>query len=167
MRPIITLAAIGLLAACSGEDKKEPTQRDQIGQVWKYESAGTGGKPKVAYIGSANSVQTMTAADTFSVLMVQPMSNGEKTVTVKLVGAPFQCDLSDCAVDATTDDGKAHRWKGRMTEAKDGIEIMPSQNAYEALARAQNVKINLVTGPKNQSFPFQFNVAGLDLDKGA
>lgn len=166
MRHIIPLAVLGLLAACSGGDKKEPTQRDQIGHVWQYETAGAGAGQKVAYIGSANSVQTMTAADTFSVLMVQPMSNGEKTVTVKLVGAPFQCDLSDCTVDATTDDGKAHRWKGRMTEAKDGIEIMPSQNAYEAIARAKSVKVNLVTGPKDQRFPFQFDVAGLDLDKG-
>ncbi|KAK0337420.1 MAG: hypothetical protein AABZ76_01470 [Pseudomonadota bacterium] len=165
MRHIMPLAMLGLLAACSGGDKKEPTQRDQIGQVWKYETAGA--SQKVAYIGSANSVQTMTAADTFSVLMVQPMSNGEKTVTVKLVGAPFQCDLSDCAVDATTDDGKAHRWKGRMTEAKDGIEIMPSQNAYEAIAKARSLKVDLAVGPKDQRFPFEFNVAGLDLKKGA
>ena len=54
MRHIMPLAMLGLLAACSGGDKKEPTQRDQIGQVWKYETAGA--SQKVAYIGSANSV---------------------------------------------------------------------------------------------------------------
>ncbi len=163
MRHAITLVGLGLLAACSSGGKDEPTQRQQIGQVWKYEGATDGGKPKLAYIGSANTVQTMTAADTFSVLLVQPMDNGEKTVTVKLVGAPFRCDLSDCAVTSATDDGKQHRWKGRMTDTNDGIEIMPSQNAYEAIAKAKTLKINLAVGPKDQTFPFQFDVAGLDL----
>lgn len=161
MRKFIMLATVGLIAACSSGNKGEPTQRQQIGQVWKYEGAAA--KPKVAYIGSANTVQTMTAADTFSVLLVQPMANGEKTVTVKLVGAPFRCDLSDCAVTATTDTGKTLRWKGRMAETNDGIEIMPSQNAYEAIARAKTVKVDLAVGPKDETFPFQFNVDGLDL----
>lgn len=161
MRHIIALATIGLLTACSSGEKEAPTQHQQIGHAWKYE--GDAAKPKVAYIGSANSVQTLTAADTFSVLLVQPMSNGEKIVTVKLVGAPFQCDLSDCVVTATADGGKPLRWKGRMTDTKDGIEILPSQNAYDAIAKAKTIKVDLATGPKDQSFPFEFAVAGLDL----
>ncbi|MCI4591023.1 hypothetical protein MOK15_13095 [Sphingobium sp. BYY-5] len=164
MRHIIALASIGLLAACSSGDKAGPTQRDQIGHVWKYEG-GQGAKAKLAYIGSTNSVQTMTASDTFSVLLVQPMSNGEKIVTVKLVGAPFHCDMSDCAVSATGDDGKTHRWTGRMTDTDDGIEIAPSQNAYKVIAASKAVKVDLATGPKNETTPFQFNVAGLDLPK--
>lgn len=162
MRMMMAAAALGLLAACSGGDG-EPTQRQQIGQSWKYEG-GAGEAPKLAYIGSANSVQTMTAADTFSVLLVQPLDNGEKDVRVKLVGAPFHCDLSDCAVTATTDDGKTHRWKGRMTDAGDGIAILPSQNAYDAIAGAQSVKVRLAVGPKDQDFPFEFKVGGLKLD---
>lgn len=161
MRAFMTLAALAMVAACSSGEK-EPTQREQIGQTWKYEG-GEGGKAKVAYIGSVNTVQTMTAPDTFSVLLVQPMANGEKDVTVKLVGAPFQCDLSDCAVTATTDDGKEHRWKGRMADTNDGIEIMPSQNAYEAITKAKTVKVNLAVGKDGQTFPFQFDVEGLDL----
>ncbi|HAF41228.1 MAG TPA: hypothetical protein DCG90_05590 [Sphingobium sp.] len=165
MRHIIALAMIGLLGACSSGEKTEgPTQRDQIGQVWKYEG-GPGAKAKLAYIGSANAVQTMTASDTFSVLLVQPMSNGEKIVTVKLVGAPFRCDMSDCAVDATGDDGKPHRWKGRLTTSDDGIEIPPSQKAYEMIAASRAVTIDLATGPKDETTPFRFNVAGLDLPK--
>lgn len=161
MRVLMMMTALATLAACSNEPK-EPSQRDQIGQTWKYEG-GEGGKARVAYIGSANVVPTMTAPDTFGVLLVQPMSNGEKTVTVKLVGAPFQCDLSDCAVRAVGDDGKPHRWKGRMTDAKDGIEIMPSQNAYEVIAKAKSVKVDLTVGPKDQTAPFTFNVTGLSL----
>ncbi|EQB02374.1 hypothetical protein FHS51_002330 [Sphingobium wenxiniae] len=162
MRAILTLTALGLIAACSSGEK-DMTQREQIGQTWKYEGGGTGGKAKVAYIGSANTVQTITAPDTFSVMLVQPMANGEKDVTVKLVGAPFRCDLSDCAVTAVTDDGKEHRWKGRMADTNDGIEIMPSQNAYEAIAKAKMVKVNLAVGKDDRTFPFQFNVEGLDL----
>lgn len=162
MRAILTLTALGLIAACSSGEK-EMTQREQIGQTWKYEGAGSAGKAKVAYIGSANTVQTITAPDTFSVMLVQPMANGEKDVTVKLVGAPFRCDLSDCAVTAVTDDGKEHRWKGRMADTNDGIEIMPSQNAYEAIAKAKTVKVNLAVGKDDRTFPFQFNVEGLDL----
>jgi hypothetical protein len=160
MQKMIILAGLGLLAACAG-GKDEVSQRDQIGQSWKYDKAA--GTAKVAYIGSANSVQTMTAKDTFSVLLVQPLDNGEKNVRVKLVGAPFRCDLSDCAVTATTDDGKTHRWKGRMTDTNDGIEILPSQNAYQAIEKAKSVKVDLAVGPKDSTFPFQFNVSGLDL----
>lgn len=161
MRSILILAALGLTVACSGEEKG-PTQRDQIGQVWKYEG-GEGGRPKVAYIGSANTVQTMTAADTFSVLLIQPVEKGTADVTVKLVGAPFTCDLSDCRVTAVTEDGKTHEWKGRMTENKDGIEVLPAARAYDAIRDSNAIKVNLVVGPKDQTFPFQFNVAGLDL----
>lgn len=162
MRTLWALAAVGMIAACSSSQDKAPTQRDQIGQVWKYEG-GPGAKAKVAYIGSANTVQTMTAADTFSVLLVQPMAKGEADVTVKLVGAPFTCDLSDCRVSAVTEDGKAHEWKGRMTENKDGIEVLPAAKAYDAIKGSKVLKVNLVVGPKNQTFPFEFNVAGLDL----
>ncbi|MEJ7932781.1 hypothetical protein WG907_00735 [Sphingobium sp. AN558] len=159
MRIMMILAGLGLLAACGG-GTKEPTQREQIGQSWKYRD---GQGAKVAYIGSANMVQTMTAPDTFSVLLVQPLSNGEKDVTVKLVGAPFRCDLSNCAVTARTDDGRTHRWQGRMADTRDGIEIKPSEKAYEAIAAAKSVKVDLVIGPKSETFPFEFNVTGLDL----
>ncbi|MEC3950710.1 hypothetical protein [Sphingobium sp. HWE2-09] len=161
MRAILMIAAVATMAACS-EKPKENSQREEIGQVWKYEG-GDGGKAKVAYIGSANSVATMTAPDTFSVLLVQPLAEGTADVTVKLVGAPFTCDLSDCRVTATTDDGKRHAWKGRVTDAKDGITIAPSQGAYKAIKSAKSVKIDLVVGPKDATAPFDFNVAGLDL----
>lgn len=150
MRGIMALAAVGMIAACSGEDKT-PTQREQIGQQWKYEG-GEGGKAKLAYIGSANSVPTMTAEDTFSVLLVQSTSEGGGEVTVKLVGAPFSCDLSDCRVTATTDDGKRHDWRGRMTENKDGIAVLPAAKAYEAVQGNKVVKVDLVVGPKDQTF---------------
>ncbi|WP_242128410.1 hypothetical protein [Sphingobium sp. Sx8-8] len=162
MRSLWALAAMGMIAACSSPEDKAPSQREQIGQAWKYEG-GADGKTKVAYIGSANTVQTMTAADTFSVLLVQPMAKGEADVTVKLVGAPFTCDLSDCRVTATTDDGKAHEWKGRMTENRDGIEVLPAARAYDAIRRSKNIKVDLVVGPKDTSFPFRFNVSGLKL----
>jgi hypothetical protein len=161
MRIVAALMTVGLIAACSSQDKA-PTQRDKIGQVWKYEG-GTGDQAKVAYIGSANSVQTMTAPDTFSVLLVQPMDRGSADVTVKLVGAPFTCDLSDCRVTAQTDDGKVHEWKGRMTQNKDGIEVLAASEAYDAIRNARTIKVNLIVGPKDKSFPFQFDVAGLDL----
>lgn len=162
MRSLWMLAAIGLLAGCSGGDKEGPTQREQIGQQWKYEG-GQAGKARLAYIGSANSVQTMTAEDTFSVLLIQPMAEGGAEVTVKLVGAPFSCDLSDCRVTAVTDDGKTHEWRGRMTENKDGIEVLPAAKADQAIKGSKLLKVNLVVGPKDKTFPFQFNVAGLDL----
>ena len=160
MRIILALGVLGLMAGCSAEEEG-PTQREQIGQQWKYEG-GQAGKPAVAYIGSANSVPTMTAEDTFSVLLVQPMPKGGADVTVKLVGAPFTCDLSDCRVTAVTDDGKTHEWRGRMTDNKDGIELLPAARAYETIRETRTLKVNLVVG-KDQSFPFQFNVAGLDL----
>ena len=162
MRSLWMLAAIGLLAGCSGSDKEGPTQREQIGQQWKYEG-GQAGKARLAYIGSANSVQTMTAEDTFSVLLIQPMAEGGAEVTVKLVGAPFSCDLSDCRVTAVTDDGKTHEWRGRMTENKDGIEVLPAAKADQAIKGSKLLKVNLVVGPKDKTFPFQFNVGGLDL----
>ena len=160
MRHVIIMAGIALISACSaGEKAKEPTQREQIGQSWKYEEAeGT----KLAYVGSANSV-AMTAPDTFSVLLVQPMSNGEKTVRVKLVGAPFRCDLSDCAVTARADGGEPMEWKGRMTTTDDGIELPPSQKAYEAIKAARTIDVDLITGTKDETTRFRFNVAGLDL----
>lgn len=164
MRHIIMPTALALLAACSSGDKDQPTQREQIGHVWKYETAGQGAKPTVAYIGSANSVQTLTAPDTFSVLLVQPMDNGEKEVMVKLVGAPFTCDLSACAVTAHVDGGKALTWKGRLTDNKDGIAILPSQNAYEAIARAKSITVDLSVSPKEKA-PFRFDVAGLNLQR--
>ncbi|WP_313809381.1 hypothetical protein [Sphingobium sp.] len=162
MRSPWALAALGLMAACSSSQDKGPTQRDRIGQVWKYEGGGSG-HARLAYIGSANTVQTMTAADTFSVLLVQPMATGEADVTVKLVGAPFSCDLSDCRVTAQTDDGKTHEWKGRMTENRDGIEVLPAAGAYDAIRDTKTLNVNLIVGPKDKSFPFQFNVAGLNL----
>ena len=162
MRSIIALAALSLLAACSSGGEDGPTQRQQIGQVWKYEG-GAAGQAKVAYIGSANSVQTPTAPDTFAVLLVQPMSNGEKTVTVKLVGAPFQCDLSACAVTVTDGKGESETWTGRLTDAKDGVELPPSQKAYETIAAADQIKVDLIVGPKDETAAFTFNVAGLDL----
>mgnify|MGYP001557648640 CR=1 FL=1 len=163
MRAVTTWAMLGLLAACSGGEK-EPTQRQQIGQAWKYEKATDGGSaPAVAYIGSANSVATLTSPDTFSVLLVQPLEEGTADVTVKLVGAPFSCDLSKCLIVATTDDGKRHSWQGRLTQAKDGITIAPSQGAYDAIRDARSVTVNLVVGPKDKTAPFAFNVAGLNL----
>lgn len=45
MRSIAVLAALGLIVACSSSGDKGPTQRDQIGQVWKYEG-GEGGKAR-------------------------------------------------------------------------------------------------------------------------
>ncbi len=163
MRAIWIIAGLAMTAACS-EKPAEPTQREQIGHVWKYETAENS-TAKVAYIGSANSVQTMTAPDTFSVLLVQPLKEGGADVTVKLVGAPFTCDLSDCRVTATTDDGKAHEWKGRMATNDDGIAILPSQDAYDVIRKAKSVKVDLVVDGKEKTAPFQFDVAGLDLKK--
>lgn len=161
MRAILMIAAVATLAACA-EKPHGPTQRERIGQVWKYEG-GEAGKARVAYIGSTNSVQTMTAPDTFSVLLVQPLKEGGADVTVKLVGAPFTCDLSDCRVTATTDDGKRHEWKGRMATNDDGIAIAPSQGAYDAIKAARRVKVDLVVDGKAATAPFAFNVAGLDV----
>ncbi|QGP79783.1 hypothetical protein [Sphingobium sp. CAP-1] len=161
MRAILMLAVAATLAGCA-EKPKGPTQREQIGQVWKYEG-DAGDMRKVAYIGSVNSVQTMTAPDTFSVLLVQPLRQGGADVTVKLVGAPFTCDLSDCRVTATTDDGKHHAWQGRMATNDDGIAIAPSQGAYAVIRGAKSVTVDLVVDGKAKTAPFLFNVAGLDL----
>ncbi|MDO7834187.1 hypothetical protein Q4610_03930 [Sphingobium sp. HBC34] len=165
MRAILMIAATMTVTACA-DQSEGPTQRETIGQVWKYEGgeSGTGGKvAKVAYIGSVNSVPTMTAPDTFSVLLVQPLKQGGADVTVKLVGAPFTCDLSDCRVTATTDDGRRHAWQGRMATNDDGIAIAPSQGAYDVIRDAKRVKIDLVVDGKAGTAPFVFNVAGLDL----
>ncbi|MES2158470.1 MAG: hypothetical protein V4512_11750 [Pseudomonadota bacterium] len=152
--------ALALTLAACAKEAEGPTQRETIGQTWKYEG-GEGAAAKVAYIGSANTMATMTAPDTFSVLLVQPLKEGSADVTVKLVGAPFTCDLSACRITATTDDGKRHEWQGRMTENKDGITILPSQGAYDAIRAAKNVKVDLVVGPQNKTAPFTFNVDGL------
>ena len=166
MRAILTIAAVALtLAACSGKKDEGPTQREQIGQTWKYEGGEGGGAKgaKVAYIGSTNTVQTMTAPDTFSVLLVQPLKNGTADVTVKLVGAPFTCDLSDCSVKARIDGGEPEVWKGRVATNDDGITIAPSQGAYAEIRDARTVTVDLVVDGKEQTAPFTFNVAGLDL----
>lgn len=163
MRAILTIAAATMmLAACSGKKDEGPTQREQIGQTWKYEGSENG-RPRLAYIGSQNTVQTMTAPDTFSVLLVQPLKEGGADVTVKLVGAPFTCDMSDCRITATTDDGKSHEWKGRMATNDDGIAILPSQGAYEAIRNAKRVKVNLIVDGKEKVAPFTFEVSGLNL----
>lgn len=166
MRAILMIAAATMtLAACSGKKDEGPTQRQQIGQTWKYEGGEGGGAKgaKVAYIGSANAVQTMTAPDTFSVLLIQPLKNGTADVTVKLVGAPFTCDLSDCSVKARIDGGEAEVWKGRVATNDDGITIAPSQGAYAEIRKAKTVTVDLVVDGKDQTAPFTFNVAGLDL----
>ena len=49
MRSLLALAAISLLAGCSGSEKEGPTQREQIGQTWKYEG-GEGGTSVIARI---------------------------------------------------------------------------------------------------------------------
>ncbi|WP_336957903.1 hypothetical protein [Sphingobium aquiterrae] len=156
-----SLAAIALLGACS-QGEEGPTQRQQIGQSWKYETKqpqGGGTPVQLAYIGSANSVATMTAPDTFAVLLLQKLSNGEAELTVKLVGAPFSCDLSDCAIAASVDGKPAETWKGRVTDAKDGIEIPPARKAADAIMDSRTLKVDLVTGPK-ETHSFTFNTAG-------
>ena len=54
-----------------------------------------------------------------------------------------------------------HRWQLNMGR---GVTAS-SQNAYEAIAKARVVKVDLAVGPKDKTFPFAFNVAGLDLKK--
>jgi hypothetical protein len=163
MRAILmTAAAAMMLAACSGKKAEGPTQRERIGQTWKYEG-GEGSAAKVAYIGSTNAVQTMTAPDTFSVLLVQPLKNGTADVTVKLVGAPFTCDLSDCRITAQLDGGRKEEWQGRMATNDDGITIAPSQGAYAAIRKGRSLTVDLVVDGKEKTAPFTFNVAGLDL----
>lgn len=157
---ICALAALTILSAC-GTDDKGPTQREQIGQAWKYE---TKENVPLAYIGSRNSVATPTAPDSFSVLLLQRLKNGETEVTVKLVGAPFTCDLSDCAIEARADGGAPARWHGRLTDAKDGITIPPSQPAFKHIAGAKEIAVNLEVAPKTMQ-SFTFATAGLDWKK--
>jgi hypothetical protein len=158
--PLLPVVA---LAACNSGGKTEVTQRQQIGQVWKYEKEkdSAGHEIPLAYIGSANSVRTMTAPDTFAVVLLQKMRNGETGVTVKAVGAPFACDLSDCAVEASVDGGAPRKWQGRMTETKDGIAIPPPQNALEAIEKAKTLTVKLDLGTQGKH-SFDFNTAGLD-----
>jgi hypothetical protein len=168
-KPFI-LIPLTLLAACgsSGSGKEGATQRQQIGQVWKYEDKAdpsTGKATPLAYLGSANSVKTMTAPDTFAVMLLQKMRNGETGVVVKAVGAPFTCDLSSCAVEASIDGGAAKKWQGRMTETKDGITIPPPQNAFEAIRDSKSVKVTLDLGAEG-SHDFTFNTAGFAWPKG-
>jgi hypothetical protein len=160
----VALAGIALLGACSKQEEG-PTQRQQIGQSWKYESkqpAGGGAPVKLAYIGSANTVATMTAPDTFSVVLLQKLRSGETGVTVKLVGAPFSCDLSDCQISASVDGKPAEQWKGRIADTKDGIEIPPARKAADEIIGSKTLKVDLVTGPKEAKTSFTFDTAGLD-----
>ena len=152
------LIATASLTACGGGESKGPTERERIGTNWKYE---TQQGVKLAYLGSANSVATMTAPDTFAVLLLQKMRNGETGVTVKAVGAPFFCDLSDCTVAVSADGGAAKTWQGRMTDNKDGIEIPPARDAYDTIRKAKALKITVGLGPKEKQ-AFDFNVAGLE-----
>lgn len=154
---LATMAAGVLLTGCSKTDKG-PTQRQTIGQTWKYEEKdGT----KLAYIGSANSVKTLTAPDTFAVLLVNDTGQGTTGVTVKTVGAPFTCDLSDCTVEAVADGGKAQTWIGSITENKDGIYIPPARKAFEQIKKADTLRVTVGIGPKEKQ-AFEFNVKGLD-----
>jgi hypothetical protein len=153
-----------LLAACDTADDGT-TQRERIGHIWKYEErqpSGGGPPIRLAYIGSTNSVATMTAPDTFAVLLLQKLRSGETEVTVKLVGAPFTCDLSDCAIAARVDGKPAGQWRGRFTDTKDGIAIPPAQKAFDAIRHGKTVTVDLVTGPKDAKQGFTFNTAGLD-----
>ncbi|MGV3769089.1 MAG: hypothetical protein ACO1NM_03560 [Sphingobium phenoxybenzoativorans] len=158
------LVSVAMLAACGSTNSDEggATQRQQIGQVWKYEAKtdpATGKATPLAYLGSANSVKTMTAPDTFAVILLQKMRNGETGVTVKAVGAPFTCDLSSCAVEASMDGGAPKKWQGRMTETKDGISIPPPQNAFEAIRDSKSVKVKIDLGTEGAQ-EFTFNTAG-------
>lgn len=136
-RKFLTLTAALLVAACGKAENGQVTQRQQIGQQWKYEKEkGADGRAiPLAYIGSANSVRTMTA--------------------------PFTCDLSDCAVEASVDGGAPTSWKGRMTDAKDGISIPPPQRAFEAFEKAKTLTVTLDLGRQGKH-SFNFNTAGFD-----
>ena len=162
-RKFLSLTAALLVAACGKAENEQVTQRQQIGQQWKYEKekGADGHEIPLAYIGSANSVRTMTAPDTFAVLLLQKMRNGETGVTVKAVGAPFTCDLSDCAVEASVDGGASTSWKGRMTDAKDGISIPPPQRAFEAIEKAKTLTVTIDLGQQGKH-SFNFNTAGFD-----
>jgi len=157
------LMTVALLSACGAKDSSEgATQRQQIGQTWKYEEkadAATGKATPLAYLGSANSVKTLTAPDTFAVMLLQKMRNGETGVTIKAVSAPFSCDLSSCEVHASIDGGKPKSWQGRMTDTKDGIAIPPPQNAFEAIRDSKSIKVKLDLGTEG-THDFTFNTAG-------
>ncbi len=154
------LAACALLSGCGLLDKKDkgPTQRQTIGQTWKYEDKD--GR-KLAYIGSANSVKTLTAPDTFAVLLLNDTGKGTTGVTVKTVGAPFTCDLSDCTVEAIADGGKPQTWIGSITDNKDGIYVPPARKAFDQIARADRLRVTVGIGPK-QKQAFDFVVKGLE-----
>lgn len=151
------LAAAMLLAGCGGKDE-EVSQREKIGHAWRYE---TKGDARIAYIGSANSVATPTAPDTFAVLLLNSLDTGETGVTIKTVGAPFFCDLSDCSVTAAADGGKPKLWQGRMTDTEDGIFIPPARRAFETIKDAKKLKVTVGLGPKTKQ-AFEFDVSGLD-----
>lgn len=163
-RHVAILSMLLLAGGCAKKDDKAPTQREQIGQVWKYEEKRdpqSGAPIPVAYIGSANSVKTLSAPDTFAVMLLQKMRNGQTSVTIKAVGAPFTCDLSDCSVKASVDGGDAKDWRGRITDAKDGVTLPPPQKAYEAIANSKIVKVQIDLGPEGVH-PFEFRTAGLE-----
>jgi hypothetical protein len=157
-----------LLVGCgTKKDDKEPTQREQIGQAWKYEEKRdpqSGAPIPVAYIGSANSAKTLSAPDTFAVMLLQKMRNGQTSVTIKAVGAPFTCDLSDCSVKASIDGGKAKSWQGRITDANDGVTLPPPQKAYEEISNSKTVMVELNLGPEGVH-PFEFRTVGLEWAK--
>ncbi|HEX7781897.1 MAG TPA: hypothetical protein VF509_03745 [Sphingobium sp.] len=157
-----------LLSACGSQESGEgATQREQIGQTWKYEQKAdpaTGKATPIAYLGSANSIKTMTAPDTFAVMLLQKMRNGETGVTIKAVGAPFTCDLSSCEVQASIDGNGPKTWQGRMTDTKDGIAIPPPQNAFEAIRDSKSVKVKLTLGTEG-AHDFTFNTAGFSWPK--
>ena len=149
--------AAALLTGCAKKDAG-PTQRQIIGQTWKYEEKGG---TRLAYIGSANSVKTLTAPDTFAVLLVNDTGQGTTGVTVKTVGAPFTCDLSDCTVEAVADGGESKTWIGGITDNKDGIYIPPARKAFEQISKADTLRVTVGIGPKEKQ-AFTFKVKGLD-----
>ncbi|MBB4641006.1 hypothetical protein [Rhizorhapis suberifaciens] len=155
--PLAALVAPFVLTGCGKKDDTA-SQRQAIGHAWKYE---TKGDTKIAYIGSANSVATPTAPDTFAVLLLNSLDTGETGVTIKTVGAPFFCDLSDCSVTAVADGGKPKLWQGRMTDAQDGIFIPPARRAFETIKDAKKIKITVGFTPKSKQ-AFEFDVAGLN-----
>ncbi|MCF8710001.1 hypothetical protein [Rhizorhapis sp. SPR117] len=150
------LAAAAGLTGC-GKDETA-TQREKIGHVWKYE---TKDNQKIAYIGSTNSVATQSAPDTFAVLLLNSLDNGTTGVTVKTVGAPFYCDLSDCTVTASIDGGRAKIWQGRMTDNQDGIFIPPARKASDMVMNGKVLTVTVGLTPKT-SQAFEFNVSGLE-----
>lgn len=154
----MALVATAMIAGCGSKESKAPSERERIGTSWKYE---TQQGVNLAYLGSANTVATMTAPDTFGVILLQKMKNGETGVTVKTVGAPFFCDLSDCTVDVSADGGATKEWQGRMTDNKDGIEIPPARDAFDTIRKASKLHVTVGLGPKDKQ-AFDFNVAGLE-----